>query len=58
MKKLDEFFESKIELPRIRVGEHQTIETLINEETQLFAKFLRYEQKIWMPRITPIFKYT
>ena len=32
MKKLDEFFESKIEIPRIRVGKRQTIDALINEE--------------------------
>jgi hypothetical protein len=50
MKTLDEFFMSKIEIPRIRVGKKQTIETLINEEALLFAKFLRKEQKVWLPR--------
>lgn len=51
MKHLNEFFESYIEVPRIRVGKKQTIETLVNEETLLFAKFLRNERKSWAPRI-------
>jgi len=38
---LNQYFESKAEVPRIRVGKRQTIETLINEEALLFAKFLR-----------------
>jgi len=41
-----------IEIPRIKVGERQTIETLINEEAMLFAKFLRGERKEWHPRLT------
>jgi len=36
---------------RIRNGEHQTIETLINEEAFLFAKWLRGEAKDWVPRV-------
>jgi hypothetical protein len=51
MKQLYGFFESKVELPRIRVGKRQTIETLISEEALLFAKFLRDERKTWTPRI-------
>ena len=51
MKKLNEFFESKIEISRIRVGNKQTIETLINEEALLFAKYLRNEREMWTPRI-------
>jgi hypothetical protein len=34
-------FELKIEVPRIKVGKRQTIETFINEEAMLLAKFLR-----------------
>jgi len=41
-----------VEVKRIRNGEHQTLETLINEETLLFAKYLRGEDKDWAPRIT------
>jgi len=51
MKKLNLYFESKVEIPRIKVGKRQTIETLINEEALLFAKFLRDEIKTWNPRI-------
>lgn len=51
MRQLDRFFESDIEVPRIQVGKRQTIETLINEETLLLAKFLRAERKNWVPRI-------
>lgn len=40
----------KIEIPRIKVGEKQTIETLIDEEALLLAKFLRNERKEWEPR--------
>ena len=44
-------FENVVEIPRIRVGHKQTIETLINEEALLFAKYLRNEKKNWIPRI-------
>jgi len=36
-----------VEIPRIKVGKKQTIETLITEEAILFAKFLRNERKTW-----------
>lgn len=45
------FFESFIEIPRIKAGDRQTIETLINEEALLLAKYLRYENSLWFPRI-------
>jgi CRISPR-associated protein Cas1 len=48
---LNGFFETKVGVKRIRYGEHQTLETLINEEALLFAKYLRKEIKIWNPRI-------
>jgi len=51
LKELNDFFEFKVEIKRIRNGEHQTIETLINEEALLFAKYLRQEIKTWDPRI-------
>jgi CRISPR/Cas system-associated endonuclease Cas1 len=50
MKKLNEYFESKIDIPLIRHGKRQRIETLITEEV-LLAKFLRDETKSWIPRI-------
>jgi hypothetical protein len=48
---LNDFFETRVEIKRVRHGEHQTIETLINEEALLFARFLRNELKGWIPRI-------
>lgn len=50
MRALNQYFESMVEIPRIRVGKRQTIETLINEEALLFAKYLRNERKTWIPR--------
>ncbi|MCW4037652.1 MAG: CRISPR-associated endonuclease Cas1 [Candidatus Bathyarchaeota archaeon] len=44
MKQLNLFFESYVQVSRKRVGKKQTIETLINEEASLFAKFLRDER--------------
>ena len=51
MRRLNCFFESKVEIPRIKHGRRQTIETLINEEAFLFAKYLRNERNTWNPRI-------
>jgi len=51
LRTLNDFFESKVETKRIRNGEHQTLETLINEEAQLFAKYLRSEAEDWIPRM-------
>ena len=48
---LNRFFENRVEVKRIRNGEHQTLETLINEEALLFAKYLQGEAKVWIPRI-------
>lgn len=55
VRKLYEYFERKIEIPRIRkYGKEQKIETLINEEALLFAKYLRNEREKWIPRIPKI----
>lgn len=48
---LNRFFESMVEIKRIRNGERQTLETLINEEVLLFAKYLRGESKVWTPHV-------
>jgi 23S rRNA pseudoU1915 N3-methylase RlmH len=50
-KRLNDYFETYVEIPRIKVGKRQTIETLISEEALLFAKYLRNEKKDWTPRI-------
>jgi len=51
MKRLNSFFESMIEMPRVRHGNKQTVETLINEEALLLAKYLRDKKPSWHPRI-------
>jgi hypothetical protein len=51
IKRLEVYFESRVEIPRIKVGKRQEIETLINEEALLLAKYLRDEKKSWVPRI-------
>jgi len=50
--KVYELWQKKVEIPRFRHGKSQTIETLINEEAYLLAKYLRGERKAWKPRIT------
>jgi CRISPR/Cas system-associated endonuclease Cas1 len=51
VKGLNQYFQSKVEIPRIRMGHRQEMETLINEESLLFAMFLRNERQSWKPRI-------
>ena len=51
MRDLNQYFENVVEISRIRVGKRQTIETLINEEALLLAKYLRSEKRDWVPRI-------
>jgi len=51
MKLLNTSFESKVEIPRIRVGKKRIIETLINEELLPFTKYIGREIKTWNPRI-------
>jgi len=51
VKSLNEYFQIKVEVPRIRVGKKQEIETLINEEALLLAEFLRNEKQTWIPRL-------
>jgi hypothetical protein len=51
VRSLNEYFHSKVEIPRIRMGKKQEIETLINEEAFLLAHYLRDEHEDWSPRI-------
>jgi len=51
LKRLNQYFKSKVEIPRKNVGKRQEIESLINEEALLLAKYLRKETKGWIPRI-------
>lgn len=50
VKGLNRHFQSKVRIPRIRMGDRQEIETLINEEALLFARYLRGERQTWVPR--------
>jgi len=50
IKGLYDYFEKKIEIPRVKWGKKQTIETLINEEAMLLASYIRNERKTWQPR--------
>lgn len=51
IKRLNAYFEMMVEIPRIKVGKRQKLETLIDEEALLLAKYLRDERKSWVPRI-------
>jgi CRISPR/Cas system-associated endonuclease Cas1 len=48
---LNLFFERKVDVPRIKHGSKQTIDTLISEEAFLLAQYLRNEKQTWIPRI-------
>lgn len=48
---LNKLFDRTVEIPRIRVGKRQTLDTLLYEESLLLAKFLRDEHKTWIPRL-------
>jgi CRISP-associated protein Cas1 len=54
IRELNKHFMDIVEIPRIRVGAKQEIETLINEEAFLFAKYLRGERPTWIPRIAEL----
>jgi CRISPR-associated protein Cas1 len=51
---LTKYFEKTVNVARMRVGKKQSIETLINEEALLLAKYLRNERQNWIPRIAII----
>jgi hypothetical protein len=51
---LNNLSKRKVEIPRIKHGKRQTLDTLISEEALLFAKYLRDERKEWIPRLVNI----
>lgn len=53
---LNQLFERKVDVPRIKHGKTQTFDTLISEEALLLAKYLRNEKKEWIPRTYECFK--
>jgi CRISPR-associated protein Cas1 len=54
LKRLNLYFISKIDIPRIKMGKKQEIETLIAEEALLFARYLRGEKPTWHPRVVTL----
>ena len=54
MRRLNSFFESIVDIPRVKHGNKQTVETLISEETLIFASYLRNERPTWRPRIVDL----
>lgn len=48
---LNQFFETTVEMLRIRVGKRQTIETMINEDALLLVAHPRDECETWTPRL-------
>jgi hypothetical protein len=53
MRKLNSFFESTVDIPRLKHGNKQTVETLIKKALP-FAKYLRNEKPTWQPRIVTL----
>jgi hypothetical protein len=54
MNQLNSFFESIVDIPRVKHGNKQTVETLINEEALLLAMYLRDEKPTWHPRMVEL----
>ena len=54
MRELEESFLSRVEIPAMRHGSSQVVETLISEEALLLAKYLRDEKDSWIPRVTGV----
>ncbi|MCS7095736.1 MAG: hypothetical protein RMK50_01515 [Nitrososphaerota archaeon] len=51
---LNSLFERKVDVPRVKHGQKQTLETLICEEALLLAKYIRGERNEWIPRLASI----
>lgn len=49
--KLNSYFEKKIKISKVKYGKRQQIESLINEEAYLLAKYLRDQKQTWKPRL-------
>jgi hypothetical protein len=54
MTALDENFETYVQIPRIKHGQQQTLDSVVSEEAFLLAKYLRDEQVKWDPRLVPL----
>jgi hypothetical protein len=54
LKEIGSYLTTKVEVPRIRFGKRQEIETLLDEEALRLAKYLRDEIKNWAPRVVAL----
>lgn len=54
MSRLNAYFKTMVEIPRITRVERQELETLISEEALLFPKCLRNERPTWSPWIVAL----
>lgn len=54
MNRINTYFRSIVNVPRMRMGKRQEIETLISEEALLSAQYLRNEKQTWVPRIVKL----
>jgi len=54
IKGLNLYFQTKVMVPWIRMGNRQEIETWVSEEALLFAKYLRNERQTWIRRIASL----
>ena len=51
--RLEDYFQTIVNVPRVRHGKRQELETIINEEAMLLASFVR-GKRIWEPRVVPL----
>ena len=51
---LNELFDRKVDVARMRNGSRSSFDTLINEEAYLLAQYLRNEKESWIPRIATL----
>jgi CRISPR/Cas system-associated endonuclease Cas1 len=54
VKALNQHMRSKVRMPRMRMGDQQEIETLINEEALLLAQHLRNERETWKQMVVEL----
>jgi len=51
--RLEDYFRIRVNVPRIKIGKKQELETVINEEAMLLASFIR-GKRLWEPRLVPL----
>ena len=51
--RLEDYFQTRVNVPRVKIGNKQEFETVINEEAMLLASFIR-GKRIWEPRVVPL----